>query len=83
MFETAVYVPITLGSGYLLMNGHRLNLVNGLSIPERIDLFPGTRPDDSGLPIPHTFKGKLQEHLPDPPKANTGRLATASPSPAP
>ena len=68
MCKAAVYVPITLESGYLLSNGQRLNLVKGLSIPERFDLFPGTRPDENGQPIPFTFKGKLQGYLPDPPK---------------
>ena len=80
MFTTAVCVSITLESGYLLMNGHRLNRVHGLSIPERFDLFPGTRPDENGQHRPYTFKRKLQGHLTDPPKGELGEGGKASPA---
>ncbi len=69
MFKTAEYVSVTVGFDHLLMNGCRFDLVRGLAIPERYDLFPGTRPDENGCPAPHTFKAKLQEHLPNPPGA--------------
>jgi len=47
--------------------GYRYELVAGLSLPERREHFPGTRPDEDGLPTPHTSKARLQEYLSDPP----------------
>ncbi len=67
MFKTAEYVPIQIDSAHLIMNGYRFELVAGLSVPERRDHFPGARPDEDGLPTPHTSKARLQEYLSDPP----------------
>jgi len=72
MFKTAEYVPIIRKSDHLLVKGHRFDQVSGLPLPERCDHFPGTRPDEHGRPVPHTFKGKLLDPLPFPPAAPSG-----------
>jgi hypothetical protein len=67
LFKVAESVLITLRSKYLIMNGHRFDRACDLPIPERFDRFPGTRPDENGLPIPTHFKCKLLEYLAEPP----------------
>lgn len=71
MFKTAVYAPIIRESDHLLVNGQRFDQVSGIPLPERCDHFPGTRPDEHGRPVPHTFKGKLLDHLSLPPLADS------------
>ena len=73
MFKAgAEYVPIVVEATHLTMNGYRFNRVAELPIPDRLDVFPGTRPDENGSPIPHSFRCKLQDHLPGPPKGQEG-----------
>ena len=63
----AEYLPITSEDTHLTMNGYRFNRVGELPIPDRFDVFPGTRPDANGSPVPHSFRGKIREHLLEPP----------------
>lgn len=63
----AVFVPLELEAVHLTMNGYRFARSSGLRVPERFDVFPGTRPDDRGSPIPFCFRGEVLEHLTDPP----------------
>jgi hypothetical protein len=68
MFQKgAEYVPIALEASHLTMNGYRFNRVGELPMPDRFDLFPGTRPGVDGSPIPHFLRSKVLEHLPEPP----------------
>ena len=69
MFKSgAEYVPLALEDTHLTMNGYRFIRVAEMNLPERVDIFPGTRPDENGTPIPHFFRGSVCEHLPAPPK---------------
>jgi hypothetical protein len=75
----AEYVPIVLEATHLTMNGYRFNRVGVLPIPDRYDVFPGTRPDEIGSPIPHSFRSKVLEHMSEPPngeQAGAGQPAT-------
>jgi hypothetical protein len=68
MFQKgAEYVPIALEASHLTMNGYRFNRVGELPMPDRFDVFPGTRPGVDGSPIPHFLRSKVLEHLPEPP----------------
>ena len=64
----AEYVPLALEASYLTMHGCRFDRVSGLPVPDRVDIFPGTRPDENGIPVPHFFRGNLCDPLPEPPK---------------
>lgn len=66
--EGAEYVPIVLEATHLTMNGYRFDRVDALPVPDRFDVFPGTRPDENGSPIPHSFRSMILDHLPEPPK---------------
>lgn len=70
MFKVAESVAIKLESDSLLMNGYRFDRTTGLALPDRIDFFPGTRPDENGDPIRCRFKGELLDHLAEPPRKN-------------
>jgi hypothetical protein len=72
----AEYVPFELEATHLTMNGYRFDRVGELPIPDRFDIFPGTRPDDNGSPIPHSFRSKVLDHLKEPPIGD--RDATSS-----
>ena len=63
----AEYVPIALEDTHLTMNGYKFKRVGELPIPDRFDVFPGTRLDANGSPIPYSFRGKVRQHLPEPP----------------
>jgi hypothetical protein len=68
MFKAgAEHVPIVLEAAHLTMNGYRFNRVGELTIPDRFDVLPGTRPGADGSPIPHFLRSKVLEHLPEPP----------------
>jgi hypothetical protein len=67
-FKLAQRIPIELKSEYLVMNGYRFERAKDLPIPPRNDLFPGTRPDENGHPIPTEFKSDLQDYVSDPPR---------------
>jgi hypothetical protein len=66
----ANYVPIALEANHLIVDGYRFNRVAGLPIPDRFDVFPGTRPDENGTPKPYSFKDKVCDHLPEPPNGH-------------
>gem|GEM_PF-7066220 len=68
LWAAAEYVPIALEASHLTMHEYRFDRVAKLPIPDRFDVFPGTRPDENGSPIPHSFRTKVQEYLPEPPK---------------
>jgi hypothetical protein len=61
------YVPIIFEGTHLTMHEYRFDRAGELPIPDRFDIFPGTRPDESGSPIPHSFRSKVLDHLPEPP----------------
>ena len=68
MFKAgAGFVPLELQADHLTMNGYRFSRSSGLTVPERFDVFPGTRPDESGSRIPFSFRGKILHHLTEPP----------------
>lgn len=69
MFKTgAGFVPLEWEATHLTMNGYRFARSSGLTVPERFDVFPGTRPDESGSRIPFSFRGKVLDHLTVPPR---------------
>jgi hypothetical protein len=73
MFKAgAEYVPIVFEASHLTMNGYRFNRVGELPIPDRFDVFPGTRPGADGSPIPHFLRSKVLENLPEPPNGEQG-----------
>lgn len=76
-------VPLELEATHLTMNGYRFNRVSGLPLPDRFDVFPGTRPDESGTPLPHFFRSNLRDHLPEPPKAQINKTVGELPATAP
>ncbi len=79
----AQFVAIELENSHLMMNGYRFHRVSDLPVPDRHDVFPGTRPDENGTPVPHSFTSRVMEHLPEPPngeQAGSERAATRSQS---
>ncbi len=68
MFRHAEYVPVILEPNHLMMNGHQFNRVEGIPIPERFDVLPGTGSDENGISFPQTFRSELQDYLSEPPR---------------
>jgi hypothetical protein len=68
MFDSAEFIPVTVSDTHLIMNGHRLDRVDGLPIPEPFDILPGTRPNDNGDPIPTKWRSKVRDYLDKPPQ---------------
>lgn len=76
MFKTgAGFVPLELEAAHLTMNGYRFVRSRGLPVPQRFDVFPGTRPDESGSRVPFCFRGKLLDHLTEPPKDDVSNVS--------
>lgn len=63
----AEQVQMEWGETHIIMNGYRFVRVDELPPPDRFDVYPGTRPDANGKPIPHSVKSKLQDLLSEPP----------------
>lgn len=67
MFKAAVRMPLLVESDCIILDGHRFISAEGFPAPERMDHFPGIRPDENGRSIPCVFKASLQDYFPDPP----------------
>jgi hypothetical protein len=63
----AQFVRIQLEDSCLMMNNYRFHRVDALPVPDRYDVFPGTRPDENGSAVPHSFRSRVSEHVPEPP----------------
>ena len=70
MFKVACHVPIALQCESLVANGYRFDRAFNLPIPKRIDLFPGTRPDENGHPIPTSLQASFWTTYQNHQKAN-------------
>lgn len=71
LFKAAERIPIEFESNVLIMKGHKFKRTNGLPIPERFDLSPGERRDESGNPIPQNYISALQDYLSEPPTSES------------
>jgi hypothetical protein len=79
----AQFVPIEWEDSHLTMNHYRFHRVDDVPVPDRYDVFPGTRPNENGTPVPHSFRSRVLDHLPEPPNGewpSSEQVATRSQS---
>ncbi|MEO0415285.1 MAG: hypothetical protein AAF226_10075 [Verrucomicrobiota bacterium] len=67
LFDGGEEKTIIHNTDHILIDGFFMLPLTGRDVPPRCDFLPGSKPDEHGTIVPHTFKSKLGEPLDKPP----------------